>query len=365
MDVSGYFKDLKKTEEFLNTKGKKMLFYHSDADGVCSAALLLKHFSGFDHKPRRGPEIESSFVNYLIEEKPDVLVFVDMPVDQSWDKLQLVMKKLTKTKLVIIDHHIPGKDLNSKNIVHVNPRLEDNYYLPASYLVYKMIELMKKDVEEYMWIAVMGVIGDFAKEDTKDIIAAFRKKYPKLIGKDTMNSKMTKGVNMIASAVTMKANVGIEQVLDIIQTAKNYEEFADTSELKHWDNQVNKEIDEVMKTFKKEKKKSKKGESELVDFYPELNLLFYIVNTEFGVTSTVANKISVKMEDTVVIIARKTEKGYKVSARNQTGRVNTGAVLKESTKGIGGGGGHEQASGAFVTDWGMFKSRVIRKLKSD
>jgi len=34
-------KELRRLEEFLSTPGKRLLFYHRDADGVCSAALLM------------------------------------------------------------------------------------------------------------------------------------------------------------------------------------------------------------------------------------------------------------------------------------------------------------------------------------
>ena len=41
--------DMKKLEGFLKAK-KGLLFYHSDADGVCSAALFLKFFKNTAQK---------------------------------------------------------------------------------------------------------------------------------------------------------------------------------------------------------------------------------------------------------------------------------------------------------------------------
>ena len=50
--------DVKRAASFLRTRGRKLLFYHQDADGVCAAALVLKFFPGFEALAREGPRME-------------------------------------------------------------------------------------------------------------------------------------------------------------------------------------------------------------------------------------------------------------------------------------------------------------------
>jgi hypothetical protein len=99
-------KELRRFEEFLKTPGKRLLFNHRDADGICSAALLLKFFGDFESNARQGPRIEREFVKEIVEKKPDMIVFLDLPVDQEWDKIKEILEKLPKTRMVVVDHHI-------------------------------------------------------------------------------------------------------------------------------------------------------------------------------------------------------------------------------------------------------------------
>ena len=55
--------------------------------------------------------------------------------------------------------------------------------------------------------------------------------------------------------------------------------------------------------------------------------------------------------------------GYKISLRCQSKTVNVSALAKKCSKGIGSGGGHEQAAGALVSDFDKFRKRAIREIK--
>ena len=79
--------ELKKFKEFLGTEGKKLLLYHNDPDGIASAMLLLKFFPDFETIPRKGPMISNDFINELVKKKPELVIFMDLPVDQESGKI--------------------------------------------------------------------------------------------------------------------------------------------------------------------------------------------------------------------------------------------------------------------------------------
>jgi single-stranded DNA-specific DHH superfamily exonuclease len=152
--------ELGKLEAFLSAPGKKTLFYHRDSDGVCSAALFLKFFRNFSAVPREGPRMETGFVEDLIKDRPDAVVFLDLPVCQEWRNMNRIRKALPGLKIAVIDHHIPEKNLNSKNVLHLNPKFRMDVYWPVSYLMFDLLERLGRKPEPLIWIAAMGVIGD-------------------------------------------------------------------------------------------------------------------------------------------------------------------------------------------------------------
>ena len=60
--------NLEKLGDFLSDikPGNSMLFYHGDADGICSATLFLGFFKGFKYSPRKGPAIGKDFVDMVL-----------------------------------------------------------------------------------------------------------------------------------------------------------------------------------------------------------------------------------------------------------------------------------------------------------
>ena len=140
--------------EWTGITGRRLVFYHNDPDGVCSAALWMNVFPGFEALAREGPIMKPEFVRWVGDQDPDVLVFLDLPVDQEWKKLEWLQKHYPDVKIIIIDHHIPDKDMNGERTVHVNNKFiprHKNKYLPAAYLVYEIMEALgdlgEKDID--------------------------------------------------------------------------------------------------------------------------------------------------------------------------------------------------------------------------
>ena len=333
---------------------KGMLLYHSDADGVCSAALLLRSFKGFEHVPRKGPAMREDIVETILDKKPGLLVFLDMAAEQEREKLELFLRELPELRIIIIDHHIAECNMDSEKVVHLNPRfLEKGVYMPAACVVYRLLEGLGKDVKPLVWVAAMGVIGDYGWEGCPELIEECRKEYPFLLeGEDIMKTRLAVGADMVASAATVKGLKGIGECLKDLLAAHGFEDFESSKRLQEWKKVFDDEFNEIVEDFGKNH-----------EHFKEEGLRVYKIESRLNLTSILSTSMGTRFSEDVVLIRKQEGERWKVSMRNQSGRVNLGEVVKEAVKGIGSGGGHEKAAAALVSDWGLFLKRIRERLK--
>ena len=341
--------EVDRIREILETKGKKILFTHRDADGICAGALLLKFFPDFECVIREGPRIEHELVEEIIEKAPKAIVFLDLPVDQEYEKIKTIEKELPGTKILIVDHHIPEKNLGNGNTIHINPMFREKIYLPASYLVYQIMEDMKLEAKKYIWIGAIGVIGDYGFEDCSEFLDRCRKVYPELLFGHPLMSKMGRGAQLISAAITLKGLFGANKAMKALLGADDFDDFAMDREIISWFDAVRKEINRILLDFDENKEE-----------YKEKGVIIYKLKSRLNIASVISTILAQQNQEDVIIIRKKTPKGeWKLSLRDQKGRVNLGRLVKESVKGIGSGGGHEKAAGALVSDWDAFKKNFI------
>ena len=339
--------DLEKIRKWLGEKAKKVLVYHRDADGVCSAAIFLRFFPDFATIPREGPILDSGFFKAIIEKKPKVLVFLDMPIDQEWQKIVKLMDELQGLRIVIIDHHLPEKDMNSERIIHINPMLGgNNVYIPASCVVYELFREMGYDVKRMMWISIIGIIGDYGMKDC----AWMLKEYKRYGG--VPHCELGKASDIISSAITLKGVNGAEKSLGLLMRSMDYDEFKGSKELARWNVVVQREVRKIVNDFEKRK--------ELV---PGKKLIFYEIKSRMNITSIIATITAEKHPDAIIVIRKKAGDQWKISLRYQAGKISVGDLAKYASKGIGSGGGHVKSSGALVNDWEKFRDRAFEYLK--
>lgn len=326
-------------KEFLSVHGKRILFYHKDCDGVCAAALWLKFFSDFEARPREGPRMDNRFVKRITDEDPDLLVFMDLPVDQEWKHINKILNLLPDVRVIIIDHHIVEKDMNSNRILHINPKLNQDVYLPAAFLVYEILEKLGENVKELDWIAAIGIVGDYGFEDCRDFLDKIKIK------------NLERGAELISAAITLKGLKGADILVKLLLASDSYKEFLQTKTLGIWKKYVDREFRKVVDGFKKEKEE-----------YRDANLVVYLIKSKLNFTSVVATHFSEKLPDKIIIIGKKSRSIWKISVRNQSGKLNVGNLIKKCVKGIGSGGGHKKAAGGIVKDWEKFKRRILAEL---
>lgn len=354
MPTSDFLKNLepRAIENALKTEGKRLLIYHSDVDGMCSSALLMKFFPGFAYIPREGPVIEEDFLEALLSKKPALVVFMDIPADQEWKKLLILKRKLKNSKIVIIDHHIIEKDMNSFGILHVNPRLEKKeVYIPASAIMYEILRSLDYPVKKFLWISAVGVIADYGFEDCRDLLNECEKMYPGSLGDKPSKSKLSNIAEMLSSIITLKGLKGAKIGLDLLIKIDNFRGIKNHKDLKEWHEKVKKEIERIMEDFEKH-----------AEFVPGKNLVIYEIKSKLNITSIIATKVTETWKNEVIIIRKKSRQGWKISMRCQSGKTNVGEIAKRASRGIGSGGGHQKSAGALVKDWEKFRKRVIKYL---
>jgi single-stranded DNA-specific DHH superfamily exonuclease len=207
-------------------------------------------------------------------------------------------------------------------------------------------------VKPYIWIAAIGVIGDYAFEECKELLEECKNRYPQLLKKKPLESELSRGVELISSAITLKGSYGSGKALDILQNSVAYEEFSKNTDLQTWSSIVNKEFKKILEEFEMNRR-----------FYPDINLMIYEIKSRLNLTSAISTKLAEKNPDKTILIKKKSNGYWKLSFRNQSGKLNLGELVKKCVQEIGYGGGHEKSAGAIISNWGEFKERFIKALR--
>ncbi len=152
------------TQEFLKEIEKKpvRIISHYDTDGITSAAIIAKTLKRlnkpFSIKIIKG--IEQNILNQeLIRNKKEVLLFTDL-ASSSLDNFREV-----EDKVFIIDHHEIDQSRLSKNIIIVNPHLNDKTEICSAGLCYLFSKKISEKNKDLARLAIIGMIGDRHEKD--------------------------------------------------------------------------------------------------------------------------------------------------------------------------------------------------------
>ncbi len=334
----------------ITEKDDIVIIFNNDADGVCSCALVEKYL---EKKGCRKPFIisqpmppEDSLIRKIQTTVPTKIIFLDMSIDQE----QGFMKKLGNLcDMLIIDHHQITKDMNSKHIVHMNPRLKDKgVYQSTTYLAYKLLSQVM-DMSDSMWVAAVGMIADYNLDDSQDVADEIRKKYS-IKEKNLYQSHLGRLADMVSAAKASK-KLSMEQLVQLFMEMKGPDDFEARNG------------DKLMTAYQE-------VENELVRIRQELDtktekigdIIFYRFSSNYNLRSPVSTMLSEKHRDKIVMVYEKVTSWIDVSARNQSKRYNLGLLLRKAAEGLkASAGGHEAAAGAKIAekDWEKFRERLI------
>lgn len=320
----------------LNDKDKIALISHTDLDGIAAAKVVNEvlnadfiTFLGYD-------DLNKNLVQVLKEKKMKFVVFTDLYIKD----IEMLREIEKFAEVLIIDHHLAQVDLNSERTVFLNSQ-----GFCATYICYYLFSKIQ-NIEKLDWLVACACVADWQYFNNKTWMNSVYEKYnDKFVGnpEGIKKSKMYDlQWDLGLALIYFKDN--LKKVFDSIG-----DKFGDIGDLGKYSNIVQKEIDNALNRFEKEKEKIDDG------FYWE-----FVPNLEIG--SIVSTIVSAKNWNSTVLIIRKQENIYKFSVRRQDKKLNADEFVKKLLSGFEGadGGGHVAAAGGhFPLKYiGEFRKRL-------
>lgn len=349
--------------EKIDSGGKVLIAHGHDNDSICSAVVLCKLLRKF-----RSADIElfSTKDNFALRDEdvdeitklnPGHIIVVDIA---HTDFSSHVVKTLSSTSSLVIDHHQPVK---LPGVIYCNPRRFDKkIYMPVSYIVYKIFEKFG-DASDVAWVAGIGVLSDHAVSVAGDLFDQIKKTNPRLIGVTKLKEEDLFSFSLIGtlakildSARVVEGRVGSVLAARALMNAQSYEDIigvrnADAAKLMRWNEIVRKEFKRLVADFNKKRKIIKRG------------VVFYEIPSKLFIKSSLAGYLAQFYKDKVLVVAQKLGGSFDISfRRGDDVKTDLNKMAKKAVKGISDsqGGGHEAASGARIPI--KYMAKFLRQL---
>ncbi|MEM4244602.1 MAG: DHHA1 domain-containing protein [Candidatus Nanoarchaeia archaeon] len=318
---------VKEIREIIENSENPLYFFDCDNDGLASYILLYKKYQkGKGVVVKGSATLDVAYLRKVEEHNPDLVVVLDKPlISQDFiDKVHV--------PIIWLDHH-PLSDV--KGVKYYNPRQKyPDLYLPTTYLAYQV-------ADGEMWVAALGIIGDYA---IPDFIEEFRKKYPDLIGKEkepgriiyeTEFGKLIRMYNFLLKGKTSDVNKSIAILTKIDEPYELLNK--ETPRAKYLWKRAEKVEKEYKELLNKAEKWVKKDEI----------LLFTYPSKKISLSGDLSVELSYRHPDKIIVVGREKSGEIKLSFRSRTKRIDE--PLKKALTGIEGyGGGHEYTCGANI-----------------
>jgi nanoRNase/pAp phosphatase (c-di-AMP/oligoRNAs hydrolase) len=269
--------------------------------------------------------------------KYDKLIIADIGMNTEF------CKSIGKPTL-IIDHHTIKGCAENKKVTFINPRLVNpDAYQPAAYIVYKLFSGIA-DISDKEWIAVLGIVGDYAFEDCMDLLSKWTDaKTREELAADT---EIGKAASVISGAIF---EIGFDRVMKIILSSNSMDEVTKNCEVR--------EASEKYQTLYEKEVENFWKNSEKIG-----NVIFSVIKPiHEGMGSSIVNLVSRKNPDKIIILFEDIEDKYDIDARHQGDGVHLGNLMEK----LCGGGGHKNAAGGLISKGELkeFKKKLLKELK--
>ncbi len=337
--------DYKKIREELDMCKKPLFLYHDDADGLSSFLLLYRYKKeGQGFIVKQTPVIDERFLRKVEEYQPDKIFIVDIArVEDSFtDNVHV--------PIIWIDHHGPYDAGKTK---YFNPRLKDpSLNLPASYLCYKV-------VEQDLWVAMTGIVGDWVYHE--ETYKKFAEEYADLLSVDVKTPEKALFDTKIGEMAKIFNFVLKGDVKSALQCAKVLTRIKDPYEI------FNQTTSQGKYIWKKYKKVADMYDSLLADAKKsesdEKVILFKYYEDKTSFTGEVANELLYRNPEKIIIIARM--KGGEAKCSVRSGKnIILPPLLEKAMMNLGGrSGGHEHACGAVLPEENL--KELIENIKKE
>jgi RecJ-like exonuclease len=136
------------------------LVTHLDADGLTAASIIAKCLTRQDiiFRIRVVKQLDETVVDNLADEEPTPIIFTDI----GSSSLDLLMPKLSKEDLIILDHHQPV-EVAMPSPLHINPHLfgiDGAKEISGAGVAYYLAEAINSTNNDLAHLAIIGALGD-------------------------------------------------------------------------------------------------------------------------------------------------------------------------------------------------------------
>ncbi len=154
-------KEAKKGAEIIkNFSSEIRIISHYDADGICSAAILVKALKreGKDFHLSLVKQLSENIIKELSEERRGLIIFTDT----GSGYLNSIQKYLLKnSKVIICDHHQVSDLIEDENLIHINPVIFDiTENVSGSGVTYILARALNQENKDLSQLAIIGAVGD-------------------------------------------------------------------------------------------------------------------------------------------------------------------------------------------------------------
>ena len=315
----------KKVFDFISKIGnnKTVLISHIDLDGITSARIVNEVVKALELKFVEYEELNLDLVKELNKKEVKRVIFTDLYI-----KDKEFIKSLEEfAEILILDHHL-SPDWNSAKTVSI--RGEEGY--SAGYLCYYLFSKIK-NLEYLDWLVACSCVSDYCHVKPKEWLERVFKKYGDELEKVgeyvRKNGKFWDLQSNISMALIYFKDKNMIKAYNSIGRT-----FGDIGNLDEYSREVKKDIDYIIKEFKKKRENIDQG-------------YFFEINSSFSINSIVSSILSGTENNKTFVITKPEEDLYRISVRRQDGKVNCNKFMQELILGLknAGGGGHAFAAG--------------------
>lgn len=321
-------KERKEVLEELDNCQKPLYFFHDDPDGLASFLLLYRHKrEGYGVVVKSTPQIDEKFIKKVQEYDPDKIFVLDIAL------MTEEFVKAVKRPIIWIDHHEPQQIEGTK---YYNPRRHaPGANIPAAELCYSI-------VEDDLWIAMVGIVGDWC---FPEIAKEFSKQFPDLLPAKVKSAPEALFTTRLGDLIQLFSFILKGKTSDAMRCAKILTRIKSPDEILDRKTPAGRYLYRKYETIKNaydsllKTAVAKKSEDPLLVFeYTEATMSF---------TGDLANELLYRFPEKIIIIAREKSGEMKCSVRSSK-HVLPQAVNKALSGLEGRGGGHEHACGVVV-----------------
>ncbi len=262
--------------------------------------------------------------------KPANVIFLDIAIDSKPKAVQKIEKH---AKLLVMDHHKIASDISSERTVFIKPQMlstiEPSRY-PASKLCFDLCSSLI-NLKKEAWVACVGIIGDKSAKQWREFLNKASKE-------NNVSMEELKCIAELVEAVKVVAPESFAELFELFYF------LGPKQILKHPLNEMREKLNKALKEWQERFEKE-------AEYYPELELYFFVMKPEFPIKSALIDRLTGKCPDkTLIIVEDLGEAKLRFSARRQDFKVKMNELLERAAQGIprSDAGGHVPAAAGSI-----------------